>query len=245
VGASDLKTRNSANFLNKYADDTYLLIGSSHLQTAIGEYENISTWARMNNLRLNKSKTREMVIMRRGRKGIFVPQVIPEAERVDAIKVLGITLRSDLRMTSHVDSVIAASSSSMYALGVLRSHGLCPPSLHVVAKMTTIAQLMYASPAWWGYATAEDRGRIEQQIARMKRRGLIGPDAPTAAELADSADGRLFAAINANESHVLRGLFPPSRPHLRYELRPRPHGFLLPTKDDRNFISRVLFKNIY
>src|SRR5678815_2987238 len=56
---------------------------------------------------------------------------------------------------------------------------------------------------------------------------------------------RLFAAINANEGHVLRGLFPPSRPHLRYELRPRPHGFLLPTKDDRNFISRVLFKNIY
>src|SRR5688572_26599172 len=79
------------------------------IQTTIGEYENISTWARMNNLRRNKSKTREMVIMRRGRAGIFVPQVIPEAETVDSIKVLGITLRSDLRMTSHVDPVRAAS----------------------------------------------------------------------------------------------------------------------------------------
>ena len=98
-----------------------------------------------------------------------------------------------------------------------------------------------------GYYNRGSRLEIgwETLVYRMKRRGLIGPDAPTAAELADSADGRLFAAINANESHVLRGLFPPSRPHLRYELRPRPHGFLLPTKDDRNFISRVLFKNIY
>jgi len=104
---------------------------------------------------------------------------------------------------------------------------------------------MYASPAWWGYANAEESGRIEQQVARMKRRGLIGPEAPTAAELADGDDDRLFVAIKTNERHVLHGLFPPRRPHSRYELRPRPHDFHLPAKDDRNFISRVLFKNIY
>src|SRR5688572_3967334 len=56
---ADLKTLDSANFLIKYADDTYLLIDSSQLQTAMGEYENISIWARGNNLRLNKSKTLE------------------------------------------------------------------------------------------------------------------------------------------------------------------------------------------
>src|SRR6218665_2349535 len=28
-------------------------------------------------------------------------------------------------------------------------------------------------------------------------------------------------------------------------LRPRPHGFLLPSKDDRTFISRLLYKDMY
>src|SRR6218665_564923 len=42
----------------------------------------------------------------------------------------------------------------MYALKVLRSHGLKPQMLHEVTKMTTIASLMYASPAWWGYCAA-------------------------------------------------------------------------------------------
>ena len=30
-----------------------------------------------------------------------------------------------------------------------------------------------------------------------------------------------------------------------YNLRPRPHGFTLPSKDDRNFISRLLYKDMY
>jgi len=30
-----------------------------------------------------------------------------------------------------------------------------------------------------------------------------------------------------------------------YNLRPHPHGFLFPSKDDRNFISRLLYKDMY
>jgi len=32
---------------------------------------------------------------------------------------------------------------------------------------------------------------------------------------------------------------------IRYELRARPYQFALPIKDDRNFISRLIYKNIY
>src|ERR1043165_10144227 len=123
------------------------------------------------------------------------PLVISEAERVDALRVFGVILRRDLRMSSHIEAVLSKCSSSMYALGVLRSHGLPPASIREVAKMTTISQLMYASPAWWGYTSAADRHSVEQLITRMKRRGLIGQDAPEAAELAEEADSRLFTAV--------------------------------------------------
>ena len=71
-------------------------------------------------------------------------------------------------MTTHIEETLASCSSTLYALRVLRSDGLPSHSLHEVAKMTTIAHLMYASPAWWGYANSGDRAKIEQLISRMR-----------------------------------------------------------------------------
>src|ERR1043165_6495692 len=55
--------------------------------------------------------------------------------------------------------------------------------------------------------------------AWMKRRGLIGQDAPEAAAFAEEADSRLFTAVRSNTGHVLHRLFPPHRSQTRYELR--------------------------
>ena len=101
--------------------------------------------------------------------------------------------------------------------------------------------------AWWGYTKLEGRNRIEQLIRRLKRRGFLHPQAKSASELALETDSRLLRAISFNQHHVLYPLFPPIRPIRsdRYSLRPRPHGFSLPNKDDCNFVSRVLFKNMY
>src|SRR6218665_3802095 len=44
--------------------------------------------------------------------------------------------------------------------------------------------------------------------------------------------------------HVLKKHLPPPKVH-KYNLRMRPHNLTLPPKDDRNFIARQLYKNIY
>src|SRR6218665_1676796 len=44
-------------------------------------------------------------------------------------------------------------------------------------------------------------------------------------------------------AHVLRPIFPPLIAR-RPGLRPRPHDFTLPDKDDKNFISRVLYRSL-
>ena len=66
VGSSDLHPKNSFNILVKYADDTYLLVGSSNIGTAAEEYEHVASWAKTNNLKLNPSKTREIIFSKRG-----------------------------------------------------------------------------------------------------------------------------------------------------------------------------------
>jgi hypothetical protein len=244
VGSADLHPKNRFNILVKYADDTYLLVGSSNIGTAAEEYDHVASWAKTNNLKLNPSKTREIIFSKRGFKASSIPIVIQGAERVDTIRVLGITLSSDMRMTKHTEKVLASSSTSLYALRVLRDHGMSTYALHDVAMATTVAHLMYASPAWWGYASETDRNKLQSMLNRMKRRGFLLSTTPSVVDMSQAADSGLFRAICGESCHVLRGIFPPTQ-QIKYNLRPRIHNFNLPINDKCNYIPRILFKDTY
>src|SRR6218665_1196108 len=66
VTIADLQPISPKNRLMKYADDTYLLIGSRNIQSLHDEHGNITAWADRKNLHLNPAKTREMVYERPG-----------------------------------------------------------------------------------------------------------------------------------------------------------------------------------
>jgi len=56
---------------------------------------------------------------------------------------------------------------SIYALCLLKAHGLPHQALKIVTRATTINQILYASPAWCGYANASDKGRIQRFLDWM------------------------------------------------------------------------------
>ena len=84
---------------------------------------------------------------------------------------------------------------------------------------------------------------MDRFYQRAIREVFLPSDAPTVDTLAQCADDALFGAIVRDRYHVLRHRFQ-ERPMIRYELRARPHPFALPIKDNRNFISRLIYKNI-
>src|SRR6218665_2744417 len=94
---------------------------------------------------------------------------------------------SNLTMGSHLDE-LSNCASSIHALRMLRTHGLQPPQLQEVARMTTVASLLYASPAWWGFTSAQDRDRLECMVGRLRRCGYLPESAPSFAEMASKAD---------------------------------------------------------
>ena len=95
-----------------------------------------------------------------------------------------------------------------------------------------------------GFTLARDRARrVEQLLRRMKRCCFLPPSAPTAEQLAASADAQLFKAIILNPYHVLNSRLPEKR-STNYRLRPRAHQFHLPQKDDKTFLPRLLFKQL-
>ena len=85
---------------------------------------------------------------------------------------------------------------------------------------------------------------MERLINKLKHTGFLPESAPSAATLAGEADQRLFRAMISDPSYVLWKNLPEVR-QLSYNLRPRPYGFLLHSKNDRNFISWLLYKDIY
>ena len=67
---------------------------------------------------------------------------------------------------------------SLFALTVHPTGSQDPWSLHSVTRATTIAQLMYAIPSWWGITAENDRAKIERLYNWCKRMGYLPADAP-------------------------------------------------------------------
>ena len=134
-------------------------------------------------------------------------------------------------------------AQSLYALRVLRHHGLGEAGFQTIFRAIVVSRLTYAASAWIGFITSTDNQRIEAFLHRSKRCGYCSPDLPDFVQLVEEDDERLFRRINNNASHVLRGLTQ------QYSLRRRPHDRQMPDHTghlaDKNFLIRMLYKDSY
>src|SRR6218665_3802424 len=73
--------------------------------------------------------------------------------------------------------------------------------------------------------------------------GFLSAQARSFGDLAAEADRKLFRAVVIDPRHVLSRLLPEVK-STSYNLRPWAHCFVLPTKDTRNFIPRMLYDKI-
>ena len=247
LNASDLKTIEPSNSLDKYADDTYLIVPASNSHTIPAELDNVSAWAAANNLSLNVAKSCEMIV-RRPRLAIndpSIPPALPEVKRVSELNILGVRMSDRLEFTPHINHITTAAVQSTYALRVLRAHGLCGPRLWEVARATAVSKLTYACSAWWGFADSSGRSRLQAVINKLVRLGFLSGKL-SFAQICQEQDDNLFSQILSNEHHVLHQLLPPVR-NTPYSLRPRAHDRELPlanTTMRKNFIVRMLYSKL-
>src|SRR6218665_3435666 len=137
--------------------------------------------------------------------------------------VLGVVLSANLTIGNHLDEILSSSASSIHALRMLRSHGLGSPQLHdiVIARSTTLASMLYASPAWWGFTSARDKDGLEKLISQLQRGGFLPDDGLSFADLAADAYRRIFRSLVSNPSHVLSRHLPAIKTH---QLQSSPQG---------------------
>ena len=125
--------------------------------------------------------------------------------------------------TDHVASLLRSCTKLLYALRVLRSHGLPQQSLKDVFRATIESKIQYAAPAWSGLCTAGDCFQLNAFLRRCMKLCYRERKAPSIEEIFAMSDDQLFSKINSNSLHILQQ-FMPDRPSLNYSLRARPHN---------------------
>jgi len=141
---------------------------------------NNQTWATRNNLNLNYTKSKEIVFCARvARRSEQLPPPCQSTERVDKLTVLGITINARLAATDHVSGLLSSCSSLVYMLLILHNHWISDTSLQYVFRATVLAKLTYCSPAWSGYCTAADLGRLDGFLCRCRRLGYCEQSQPS------------------------------------------------------------------
>ena len=207
----------------------------------------VAEWSENNNLKLNTSKTVEMIIHKPRFNAVNFPTPLPGILRQNQVEILGVTITDTLSFDEQVNTVVTRVSQAGYALRILRAHGLRGQALWDVARSTAISRLIYASPAWYGYLNKNSLNKVQGVINRFKRYGYLPADQEDFSVICEIVDNRLFNTVLNNKNHVLHHLLPPVK-LTSYDFRTRTHNYSLPRADNnirKNFIYRLLYKNIY
>jgi len=103
---------------------------ASNILSRDNELDHVAEWALANNLRLNRSKSVEVVFTDCMRKlQICHSPTFPDIQRDTSVKILGVTVTNRLSVSQHVHDVIAKCAQTMHAFKLLRCHGLSSDAL--------------------------------------------------------------------------------------------------------------------
>jgi len=78
-----------------------------------------------------------------------------------------------LTFSHHVTALVEKYARSLCALKTMRAHGLAGNALFDVAQATTVAQLLYASLAWWGFLETHEKNRLQSTVRKAQRSGFL------------------------------------------------------------------------
>ena len=108
------------------------------------------------------------------------------------MEILGVTIQDTLSMEAHTKTLVGNTSQNLYALKILKAHGLPTTSLYNVCRATLVSRMTYAAPAWYGFTKAADRSSLQAVLTKATRWGLDVKPASQIEDLVNSADQKLF-----------------------------------------------------
>ena len=159
----------------KYVDDSTLFeICEMNSISLMQESVDIAAeWTKNNDMKINSEKSKEMIISyTHGNLGNEVPNILIEGkvvERVDHVKLLGITLSNDLTWKRHVDNIVKKVGKRIYMLYQLKRAGVNQADLITIYISVVRPVVEYACPVWHTYLPIYLSDNIEMIQKRAVR----------------------------------------------------------------------------
>jgi len=125
--------------LYKYANNTYLMIPASNVDSRTTELNKYLVLVKRQQSDAQPQIVSQIIFDNCSQKHkVPLPSRITGISRVSSLKILEVTISSQLSDSEHVSSVIGASAQTIHTLRILRSHGMCSEALqHVYRSVVT------------------------------------------------------------------------------------------------------------
>ena len=137
----DCSPIHNSNSIIKFADDTTVLglIRNNDESAYREEVQHLAAWCAGNNLVLNTTKTKELIVdFRKSKACIHTPIHIngAEVERVTNFKFLGVHISQDLSWSLNTSTLIKKAQQRLFFLRKLKKAGLSPQILRNFYRCT-------------------------------------------------------------------------------------------------------------
>uniref|UniRef100_A0A673ZE27 Reverse transcriptase domain-containing protein n=1 Tax=Salmo trutta TaxID=8032 RepID=A0A673ZE27_SALTR len=205
----DCMARHDSNTTIKFADDTTVvgLITDNDETAYREEVRDLAGWCQNNNLPLNITKTKEMIVDYRKRSTEHVPILIDGAvvEQVESFKFLGVHINNKLEWSKHTKTVVKRARQSLFPLRKLKRFGMGPEILKRFYSCNIESILTSYITAWYGNCSASDRKALQRVVRTAQY--ITGAKLPAIQDLYTRRCQRQALKIVKDPSHPSHRLF--------------------------------------
>ncbi|KAL0195209.1 hypothetical protein M9458_008781, partial [Cirrhinus mrigala] len=205
----DCTAKFSSNHIIKFADDTTVvgLISNNDETHYREEVAQLAKWCGANNLSLNVSKTKEVVMDFRRNSVDHPPLTIDSSavERVSSIKFLGVHITEDLTWTTNVTSLNKKGQQRLHFLRRLKRASLPPPILTTFYRGTIESVLTSCITVWYGNCSAADRKTLQRTVNTAAK--IIGAPLPSILDIFLARCSSKASSIVKDPTHPSHNLF--------------------------------------
>lgn len=167
---TDFSYRSESCHLQKFSDDSAIVgcvSGGEELEyrTVIKDFVR---WCELNNLQLNVTKTRELVVDLKRTKSPVSPVSIQGAcvDTVEEYKYLGVHIDNKLDWARNTDALFKKGQSRLYFLRRLRSFNICRTTLRMFYESVVSSAILFALVCWGSRLKVADSNRLNKVIRK-------------------------------------------------------------------------------
>ena len=202
----------------KFADDTTVegLISTTNSKKSPiadpekeyrSEVKKLEEWCDENNLELNVSKTKEIIVDFRKNKSETPALEIQGqiVEQVENFKFLGTVINSSLSWDDNCMAIISKAKQRLYFLRQLRKFKANPAIMLQFYRAVIESVLTFSMCVWYGSATQEDKDKLEGIVNTASK--IIGCQLPSLDDIYQKRTKKRAKGIAKDSSHPSYHIF--------------------------------------